>query len=140
MAGFTPNEGETLIAQLLHQRIHADRDATLELGLFTGSPGETITESTIAEPTGTGYARIALTADDKTPLCINPLSKFPVTWRDVFAHAALQSDPDQSPCTARGDALQSWAQWFGVDSNGSDEEIQERIRERVTNPGGVSDD
>lgn len=62
MAGFTPNEGETLIAQLIHQRIHADRDAGLELGLFTNAaPDETITEATITEPTGGGYARIDLT-------------------------------------------------------------------------------
>jgi hypothetical protein len=62
MAGFTPDEGETLIAQAIHQRIHADRDADLELGLFTNvAPGETITEATITEPTGTGYARITLT-------------------------------------------------------------------------------
>ena len=37
MAGFTPNEGETLIAQLIHQRTHVDRDATLKLGLFTNA-------------------------------------------------------------------------------------------------------
>jgi len=62
MAGFTPNEGETLIGQVVGQRTHADRDADLELGLFTNvSPGETITEATITEPTGTGYARITLT-------------------------------------------------------------------------------
>jgi hypothetical protein len=62
MAGFTPDEGETLIAQVVHQRTHQDRDATLELGLFTNSsPAETITEATITEPTGTGYARITLT-------------------------------------------------------------------------------
>ena len=62
MAGFTPNEGETLIAQVIHQRTHADRDADLELGLFTNAaPTETITEATITEPTGTGYARITLT-------------------------------------------------------------------------------
>jgi hypothetical protein len=62
MAGFTPNEGETLIAQVIHQRTHVDRDATLELGLFTdAAPGETITEATISEPTGGGYARITLT-------------------------------------------------------------------------------
>ena len=62
MAGFTPDEGETLIAQLIHQRTHLDRDADLELGLFTNAaPGETITEAAITEPTGTGYARISLT-------------------------------------------------------------------------------
>jgi len=62
MAGFTPNEGETLIAQVIHQRTHTDRPANLELGLFTdAAPGETITEATINEPTGGGYARITLT-------------------------------------------------------------------------------
>ena len=62
MAGFTPNEGETLIAQVIHQRIHADRDATLELGLFTNAAAdEDLTEATVTEPTGTGYARIVLT-------------------------------------------------------------------------------
>lgn len=62
MAGFTPNEGETLIAQLVHQRTHVDRDANLEIGLFTdAAPAETITEATISEPTGGGYARKVLT-------------------------------------------------------------------------------
>jgi len=62
MAGFTPDEGETLLAQIIHQRTHVDRDANLELGLFTNAtPGETITQATITEPTGGGYARIDLT-------------------------------------------------------------------------------
>ena len=62
MAGFTPNEGETLIAQLIHQRTHVDRDATLELGLFTNvGADETLTEATVTQPSGTGYARINLT-------------------------------------------------------------------------------
>lgn len=62
MAGFTPDEGETLIGQVIFQRTHVDRAATLELGLFTNAaPGETITEATITEPSGTGYARITLT-------------------------------------------------------------------------------
>lgn len=62
MAGFTPNEGETLIANVIHKRTHADRDADLELGLFTNaSPDETITHAALTEPTGTGYARITLT-------------------------------------------------------------------------------
>lgn len=62
MAGFTPNESETLIGEVIHQRTHVDRDADLELGLFTNaSASETITEATITEPTGTGYARKDLT-------------------------------------------------------------------------------
>lgn len=62
MAGFLPNEGETLVAQLLFPQIATDRGTGLELGLFTnGTVGETTTEAQITEPTGTGYARIALT-------------------------------------------------------------------------------
>jgi hypothetical protein len=62
MAGFTPDEGETLIGEVIFERTHIDRAATLELGLFTdASPGETITEATITEPGGGSYARITLT-------------------------------------------------------------------------------
>jgi len=62
MAGFRPNEGDTVSGQLLLKRTLTDRDADLELGLFTNaSPGATITEATITEPTGGGYARIDLT-------------------------------------------------------------------------------
>ena len=62
MAGFTPNEAETLIGQLIFQRIHVDRDATLVMGLFTdAAPAETITYATLTEPTGTGYAELVLT-------------------------------------------------------------------------------
>ncbi len=62
MAGFCPDEGEATIANMVWKRVLTDRDADLELGLFTNvSPGETITNATITEPTGTGYARITLT-------------------------------------------------------------------------------
>lgn len=62
MAGFVPNEGEAMVADAIMKRSLTDRDADLELGLFTdAAPGETITEATITEPTGTGYARITLT-------------------------------------------------------------------------------
>jgi len=62
MAGFVPDEGEALVADLVIKRDQTDRDSGLELGLFTNSsPGETITEATITEPTGTGYARKDLT-------------------------------------------------------------------------------
>ena len=62
MAGFTPDEGEKLAQQVRYLRTHADRDADLELGLFTNvAPGEGITHAAITEPTGTGYARITLT-------------------------------------------------------------------------------
>jgi len=62
MAGFTPNEGETLIANLIFANADVDRGTNLELLLFTDtSPGETITAATLTEPTGTGYSRITLT-------------------------------------------------------------------------------
>ena|SRR3990167_3860404 len=62
MAGFTPNEGETLIANVIHKRTHVDRDADLELGLFTNvGADETLTHAAVTEPTGTGYGRITLT-------------------------------------------------------------------------------
>ena len=61
MAGFTPNEGETLIANLIFKNADVDRGSSMELGLFTDSaPGESITEATISEPTGGSYARISL--------------------------------------------------------------------------------
>lgn len=62
MAGFTPNEGEALVANVIYKRALGDRDADLELGLFTNvAPDETITEAALTEPTGDGYARITLT-------------------------------------------------------------------------------
>lgn len=61
MAGFLPNEGETLIANLAFKNADVDRGASLQLLLFTNvTPGETITAATLTEPTGTGYARKTL--------------------------------------------------------------------------------
>lgn len=62
MAGFTPDEGEKLIADIICKNVVTDRIADLELGLFTNAAaGETTTHATITEPTGTGYARKTLT-------------------------------------------------------------------------------
>jgi hypothetical protein len=62
MAGFLPNEGETLVANLLFKNADVDRGTGLELLIFTNvAPGETITAATLTEPTGTGYIRIQLT-------------------------------------------------------------------------------
>lgn len=63
MAGVVVNEGETLIAQVIFQRTHVDRDATLKLGLFTNSSGlgETTALGDITVPTGGSYAPITLT-------------------------------------------------------------------------------
>ena len=62
MPGFLPDEGETLIGNLVFKNADADRGTGLELLLFTNaSPGETITAAALTEPTGTGYARIQLT-------------------------------------------------------------------------------
>jgi len=62
VAGFRPDEGETVSLEILLKRLLGDRDADLELGLFTNvAPGETITEAALTEPAGGGYARITLT-------------------------------------------------------------------------------
>jgi hypothetical protein len=61
MAGFIPTEGKTLVSRVVHGRTHADRDANLELGLFTNvSVGASTTLAQITEPTGGGYARKTL--------------------------------------------------------------------------------
>ncbi|MBT8085983.1 MAG: hypothetical protein KJN72_12210 [Woeseia sp.] len=62
MAGILPDEGENLVLELLIDRVLTDRDADLELGLFTNTTApETITEATVTEPTGGSYARKTLT-------------------------------------------------------------------------------
>jgi hypothetical protein len=62
MAGFRPDEGETVSLNVLLKRLLTDRDADLEIGLFTNAaPGETITEATLTEPATGGYARKTLT-------------------------------------------------------------------------------
>lgn len=62
MAGFTPNEGEIVILNLIYKNADVNRGSSLELGLFTNtSVSETITEATITEPSGGGYARKTLT-------------------------------------------------------------------------------
>lgn len=61
MAGFTPDEGEVLLQNLTLNGADVDRGVDLELLLFTNtSITDTITEATLTEPTGTGYARINL--------------------------------------------------------------------------------
>lgn len=61
LAGFRPNEGDQLSGNLLFKNADVDRGTSMELGLFTNvAPGATIAEAAITEPTGTGYARIAL--------------------------------------------------------------------------------
>jgi len=61
MAGLVPNEGETLMGELVFKNDESDRPADLEIGLMTDTQGETLAEATINEPTGTGYARQTLT-------------------------------------------------------------------------------
>jgi len=62
MPGFLPDEGEALVGNLVFKNSDVDRGTDMELLLFTNvAPGETITEATLTEPTGTGYARINLT-------------------------------------------------------------------------------
>ena len=67
MAGFTPNEGETLVANLVVKGADDDRGTSTLLVLFTNtSPGESITAATLDQPTGTGYAPITLVDDTWT--------------------------------------------------------------------------
>lgn len=62
MPGFIPNEGQTVRGDLAWKNDGGDREANLELGLFTNvAPGKTITLAAITEPTGGAYARIDLT-------------------------------------------------------------------------------
>jgi hypothetical protein len=62
MAGYSPDEGDNNSAAILWGRFLTDFTGNMELGLFTNvAPGQTITEATITEPSGVGYARIALT-------------------------------------------------------------------------------
>jgi hypothetical protein len=62
MAGFIPNEGEALIANLVFKNADVDRGTNLQLGLFTNaSVSETTALAAITEPTGGSYARKTLT-------------------------------------------------------------------------------
>jgi len=55
MAGFTPNEGEALVADMVYKRDLDDRAADLQLGLFTNaSVTETTNSTDITQPVGTG--------------------------------------------------------------------------------------
>lgn len=61
MAGIIPDEGETLIANLVFKGGDANRGSSLQLGLFTNSSvSETTTLADIIEPTGGLYARKTL--------------------------------------------------------------------------------
>jgi len=61
MAGFLPNEGDALNANLVLMNGDVDRGTNLELVLFTNAaPAQSITAATLTEPTGVGYARIPL--------------------------------------------------------------------------------
>lgn len=62
MAGVIPNEGETLIANMIFKNADANRGTSLQLGLFTNSTGmdETMVLGSITEPTGGTYARKTL--------------------------------------------------------------------------------
>lgn len=62
MTGITPDEGETLCANLIYKNADVDRGTGLDLVLFTNTTvPETITEATLTQPTGGGYSPIALT-------------------------------------------------------------------------------
>lgn len=58
-----PNEGESLVLNVVFGRVLTDRDANMQVGLYTnaGLNLETATEAALTEPTDGDYARIALT-------------------------------------------------------------------------------
>lgn len=58
-----PDEAETLILNMVLKSTLTDRDADLELGLYTnaGLTLETATEAALTEPSGGAYARKTLT-------------------------------------------------------------------------------
>lgn len=62
MAGFVPDQGKAAILKILLGRNNVDRDADLRLGLFTNQLFSVATAlADLVEPSGTGYARAALT-------------------------------------------------------------------------------
>ena len=61
MAGIINDEAEELVLDMLCRRDLSDRDANLELGLYTNaSVSAATTLAQITEPVGGGYARIDL--------------------------------------------------------------------------------
>ena len=67
MAGFTPDEGDHLIQNLVYRNSDVDRGTGLQVVLFTNvNPAQTITAATLTQPTGGGYAPIALIDTDFT--------------------------------------------------------------------------
>lgn len=61
MTGFTPDEGELLVVQMITKQDNVDRGSNLDLVLFTNvGVDDTITAATLTEPVGTGYAAITL--------------------------------------------------------------------------------
>lgn len=57
MAGFLPNEGRTLVANLVFKDVDADRGSSLMIGLFTNTTTSVSTAWTdITQPTGGDYA------------------------------------------------------------------------------------
>ena len=62
LAGFLPDEGEEMLVKWASGEANADRGTNLTLVLFTNvTPGETITEATLTQPSGGGYATKTLT-------------------------------------------------------------------------------
>jgi len=90
MAGFTPDEGELLIANMVQKGADVNRGTGLQLGLMTNvGPTEATVLASITEPTGGGYARIAL-AD--------------ATWTNATAGGITTSVYPQQTFTVTGTA------------------------------------
>ena len=63
MAGFCPDEGEAFINTMVINNTNTDRGTGLELGLFTGTPTETTTYSTLSKVTTNLSANTITLAD-----------------------------------------------------------------------------
>ena len=115
MAGLLPNEGETLIANLVFKNADVDRGTNLELVLFTNTTApETITAASLTQPTGTGYGAITLTdaswtiTNDTASYALQTFTGGAGGWTgDIYGYAilttgttpriiAIEVDPDVS--------------------------------------------
>ncbi len=92
-----PDEGETLILNLLLKRTLTDRDANLEVLLYTNSSLtlETATEAALTEPSGGGYARKALTdaswtvSGDEGTYAAQDFTPSGAAWAGVYGAAVV---------------------------------------------------
>ena len=100
-----PNEGETLLLEQTLQRDNTDRDANLQVALFTNSSLtlETATEAALTEPSGGSYARQSLTdaswsVTDDTGSYVNiDFTPSGASWSNVYGVALVTQASGGTP-------------------------------------------